>query len=321
MNRFLLASPVVAVLLLALACADEGPEVVSPQTPAATAAGTPEERPTTEPTVAATVPPEPTATPTPEPGPAAIPWEEAINHLGEWRTVCGPVPYAHYWSTDRGQPTFVDIGRSYLDPEHFTVVIWGEDRANFPAAPEEAYPGETVCVSGWIEAYREAAQVTIDSPDDIVIQATAAAGAASPQPAASPTPPDFSPFAKNWGRHGFGITVSASGEATAAWRIYKWCSDDPTPPCDATTDNEIISGGRATIIFTRVADETAYGWVRESSDEPTLFGRVALTLQPYDMALLEPIGNELYDYENMLCGPNYWQEAPEWLKEQSPCGA
>jgi len=321
MNRFLLTSTVMALLFLALACADEGPEVASPRTPVATAPATPEEEPTAEPTVAPTLPPEPTATPTLAPELTAIAWEEAIDHIGEWSTVCGPVPYAHYWSADRGQPTFVDIGRSYLDPEHFTVVIWDEDRGNFPAPPEEAYLGETVCVSGWIEPYLDAAQVTVDSPDDIVIQATPAAGSASPQPAASPVPPHFTPFAKNWGRHGFGITVSASGETTATWRIYKWCSDDPTPPCDAMTEHEIISGGRATIIFTRVAGETAYGWVKESTEEQVLSGRIALTLQPYDMALLEFVGNELLDYENILCGPNYWQEAPEWLKEQSPCGA
>jgi hypothetical protein len=262
-----------------------------------------------------------------------MPWEEAVNHIGEWGTVCGPVPYAHYWSGDRGQPTFVDIGMSYLDPEHFTVVIWGEDRGNFPMAPEDAFLGKMVCVTGWIEPYLDAAQMTVSSARDVVIVATPGAppGAESatpqaamtsePRPVAPPTPPDFSPFLGSWARHGFGMTVTASGEGTATWRVYKWCSDDPTPPCDAVVDSNIVSGGQAFIVFSRVAGETAYGWVKASTEEEVLSGRVALTLQPYGMALLEPIGNELYDYEMPLCGPNYWQEAPDWLKEQSPCGA
>jgi hypothetical protein len=115
------------------------------------------------------------------------------------------------------------------------------------------------------------------------------------------------------------MTVAISGEATATWRVYKWCSDDPTPPCDDMVDSEIVSGGRATIVFDRVGGETAYGWVKASTEEEVLSGSVSLTLQPYDMASLESLdrpGSEPI----VLCGPNYWQEAPDWLKEQSPCG-
>jgi len=287
----------------------------------------------TEPTTAPTTSPQPTVAATVPPEPTGVPWEEAVNHIGEWGTVCGPGPYGHYWFDDRGQPTFLAIGNSYLDPEHFDVVIWGEDRGNFPMAPEDAFLGKMVCVTGWIEPYLDAAQMTVSSPRDVVIMATPGAppGAESatpqvamtgePRPVAPPTPPDFTPFLGGWGRHGFGITVTASGEGTATWRVYKWCSDDPTPPCDAMVDSEIVSGGQAFIVFSRVAGETAYGWVKASTEEEVLSGRVALTLQPYGMALLEPIGNELYDYEMPLCGPNYWQEAPDWFKEQSPCGA
>jgi len=334
MKRLLLFPLIGALLLASLSCRGEEAEVLPPQ-PSTTAS--PEvggERPiatvvATEPITAPTTPPQPTVTATVPPEPTGIPWGEAVNNIGEWGTVCGHVPYAHYWSGDRGQPTFVDIGKSYLDPEHFDVAIWGEDRGNFPMAPEDAYLGETVCVTGWIEPYLDAAQMTVSSPRDVVIVATPGAESATPQaamtseprPVAPPTPPDFGPFLGSWARHGFGITVTASGEGTATWRVYKWCSDDPTPPCDAMVDSEIVSGGQAFIVFSRVAGETAYGWVKASTEEEVLSGRVALTLQPYGMALLEPIANELYDYEMPLCGPNYWEEAPDWFKEQSPCGA
>jgi hypothetical protein len=116
------------------------------------------------------------------------------------------------------------------------------------------------------------------------------------------------------------MTVTISGEAMATWRVYKWCSDDPTPPCDDMTDSEIISGGRATVVFDRVVGETAYGWVKESTEEAMLSGNVSLTLQAYDMASLGYVDHPETE-PIVLCGPNYWQEAPDWLKKQSPCGA
>jgi hypothetical protein len=253
-------------------------------------------------------------------------WEEAISHVGEQGTVCGPVVHTEYLSGSRGQPTYLDIGTSYLDPEHFTVVIWGNSRSNFPSHPEDVYAGQTVCVTGVIQPYEDAAGVIVDSPGDIVIEAepepvrpTAEAATAEAPPPPQPTEaplPDFSPFAKNWGRHGFGMTVTASGEATASWRVYKWCSDDPIPPCDEMTDSEIHSGGHATLVFDRVVGETAYGRVLETNEPELLSAQVSLTLQPYDMALLESAG-----YSMTLCGPNFWQEAPESLRQESPCGA
>ena len=320
-----------SILFMATSCREdrEGERTSTAATPATATEQSTFTMPLPKPSVTATVAPEPTVAPTVPPEPAGMSWEEAVNHIGEWGTVCGPCPYAHYWSTDRGQPTSLAIGDSYLNPAHFDVIIWGEDRSNFPAAVEDTFPGNTVCVTGWIEPYLDAAQMTVSSPRDVVIVATPAAESATPQvamtsepqPVAPPTPPDFTPFLGSWARHGFGITVTASGEGTATWRVYKLCSDDPTPPCDAVVDSDIVSGGQAFVLFSRVAGETAYGWVKASTEEEVLSGRVALTLQPYGMALLEPIGNEVYDYELPLCGPNYWQVAPDWLKEQSPCGA
>ena len=252
--------------------------------------------------------------------PAVVPWDEAVRHIGEERSVCGPVVHSEYASASRGQPTYLDIGTSYLDPAHFTVVIWGESRGNFQTAPEDTYVGETVCVGGLIEAFQDAAQVVADSPSDIVVltQAPPAEPATpiAPAPTEPPQAPDFTAFAKDWGRHGFGMTVAPNGEATVGWRVYKWCSDDPTPPCDAMVDSDIISGGHATIVFERVEGSTAYGRVVDSNDPQLLDDAVSLTLKEYGMAVLEQDSSSIE-----LCGPNYWQEAPDWLKETWPCGA
>ena len=100
---------------------------------------------------------------------SAISWDETYQHVGERGTVRGPVMSPRYASGSRGQPTFLNIGRPYPDPDRFTVVIWGEDRGKFPTPPEQAYDGKTICVTGLIETYQGGPQIIADSPSDIEI--------------------------------------------------------------------------------------------------------------------------------------------------------
>jgi hypothetical protein len=127
--------------------------------------------------------------------------------------------------------------------------------------------------------------------------------------------PDFAPFAKDWVSHAFGLKVDASGAATAWWRVYTWCSENPRPPCDGMDGNEIIPGGRATVSFNRVDEDTAYGAVTETTDPRGLSGNVSLTLQEDGMAQLEePSSSSL---PRLLCGP----DVPESVMRETPCGA
>lgn len=95
-------------------------------------------------------PPPPTTTPpvAPTPTTGPIPWQ-----------VCGVVVDTRYAPNSEGQPTFLNIGRPYPDPERFTVVIWGRDRLNFPADPEVYYKGKTICVNGHIRMYGKSPQI------------------------------------------------------------------------------------------------------------------------------------------------------------------
>lgn len=112
--------------------------------------------------------PAPIPTPTPTPTPASgISWEDAKDHIGERTTVCGPVVGTHWASGSKGKPTFLNIGRDYPDPGRFTVVIWGENRANFPQPPEGYYLGKTICVTGLIEPYEGTPQIEAKHPDQI----------------------------------------------------------------------------------------------------------------------------------------------------------
>lgn len=127
--------------------------------------------------------------------------------------------------------------------------------------------------------------------------------------------PDFAPFAKDWVSHAFGLTVNASGAATAWWRVYTWCSENPTPPCDGMDGHEIIPGGRATVSFNRVEGDSAYGAVTGTIDPEALSGNVSLTLQEDGMALLEQSSSSSPPL--LLCGP----DVPESVMREAPCGA
>jgi hypothetical protein len=99
---------------------------------------------------------------------AAIGWRDAASSLGTIATVRGPVVDAHFASIGQGQPTFLDIGRPYPDPDRFSVVIWGRDRGNFAAPPEQTYRGRTICVSGLIDTASGTAGIEVTSPAAIV---------------------------------------------------------------------------------------------------------------------------------------------------------
>ena len=70
-----------------------------------------------------------------------------------------------------GQPTFLNIGRDHPDPDRVTALVWGDDRGRFPHAPEVAYWGKTICVTGQVDLYEGAAEVIVSSPDEIEVQA------------------------------------------------------------------------------------------------------------------------------------------------------
>ncbi|MBV9784905.1 MAG: hypothetical protein JO264_13930 [Acidisphaera sp.] len=89
---------------------------------------------------------------------------EAREHVGETATVCDTVASAHYAPTSRGQPTFLNLGHPYPNPD-FTVVIWGEDRAKF--GTPEALEGHRVCVTGSIRSYRGGPEVIATDPGQV----------------------------------------------------------------------------------------------------------------------------------------------------------
>jgi len=69
------------------------------------------------------------------------------------------VYYARYSS---GRPTFIDLGARYPSRNRVTLVIWGENRVNFPRAPERMFPrGQAICAQGITDTYGGARQIEV----------------------------------------------------------------------------------------------------------------------------------------------------------------
>lgn len=145
----------------------------------------------TNPFLSATVPSqtrtlEPTLTPTPrptatqEPRPTttntlvlpadAIYWDQVSNYIGKRITVCGPVVDATYASATKGQPTFINLGKKYPDPDRFSILVWGKYRYKFSLPPESMYLEKSVCVRGLIVTYKGQAEVEVNDPSQIIVQ-------------------------------------------------------------------------------------------------------------------------------------------------------
>ena len=92
--------------------------------------------------------------------------DQAPGHIGEPATVCGVVVSARYVTGTKGQPTFLNLDRSYPH-QVFTVVIWGSDRPKF-GTPEITLMGKNVCAIGTIQTYRGKAEIIATDPRQLV---------------------------------------------------------------------------------------------------------------------------------------------------------
>lgn len=94
---------------------------------------------------------------------------QAKDHVGERATVCGLVAGTRYLDKTKGKPTFLNFDRRY--PHHtFTAVIWEAARARFAEAPERAFDGRRVCVTGQIKDYKGQPEIIVNDPAQITAE-------------------------------------------------------------------------------------------------------------------------------------------------------
>ncbi len=118
---------------------------------------------------------------------ATIQWDEALNHVGEVATVCGPVIDTWYDPSVDGEPTYLNVGKPYPDPERVTVIIWGNLRSSFPEPPDDYFAGKTICVAGLIAEWEGACEIEVKTTSQIAVQG-AGGEEAAPAPAPAPAP-------------------------------------------------------------------------------------------------------------------------------------
>lgn len=93
---------------------------------------------------------------------------EADDHIGKVAEVCGEVASTDYLPGIKGEPTFLNLGRTNPD-QYFTAVIWGNSRDKWPGLPEEQYDNREICVSGMIERHEGTPQIIVERPDQVEI--------------------------------------------------------------------------------------------------------------------------------------------------------
>lgn len=97
-------------------------------------------------------------------------WATAWMHLGEQVTAYGPVKGTSFHSASEYGQTYIDMGKQYPDEKRLSLIIWGEDRGNFPEAPENMYRDRTIAVTGVPYVYNdEAVYIKVSSPSQIQI--------------------------------------------------------------------------------------------------------------------------------------------------------
>ena len=92
--------------------------------------------------------------------------DQAVDHIGEYKTVKGLVASAKYLSRVKGRPTFLNLDEAYPN-QVFTVVIWGDTRDQFEVDPEYFYRGKNITVSGIIIEYKGIAEIIVSDVEQI----------------------------------------------------------------------------------------------------------------------------------------------------------
>ena len=91
---------------------------------------------------------------------------QAVNFIGQTKTVCGVIASTKYASYSRGQPTFINLDKPYPN-QVFTILIWGRDSAKFYNADRIFSVGKRICATGLISSYRGKPEMTVRGPSQI----------------------------------------------------------------------------------------------------------------------------------------------------------
>lgn len=95
-----------------------------------------------------------------------VPADSAGKYVGQTITAYGTVADGRYLSGPGKSPTLLNMGAKYPN-QKLTVVIYGENRANFGYQPEVALLNRVIYVKGKVSLYDDKPQIVVTTPFDI----------------------------------------------------------------------------------------------------------------------------------------------------------
>ena len=89
-------------------------------------------------------------------------WKSVRGSIGDLIRVKASVSSVTFARSSAGRPTFIDLGMSFPSLRRVTLVIWEENRSNFPRPPERMFRrGTLICVQGVPRLYRGVPQIEV----------------------------------------------------------------------------------------------------------------------------------------------------------------
>jgi hypothetical protein len=95
---------------------------------------------------------------------------DIAKHIGDSVRLCATVHNTRYFETTRNRPTVLDVNNTHVN--HLNVIIYDQDRQNFPNTPEALYKNKDVCIIGVVESYNNIPQIVVRSADQIIVKGT-----------------------------------------------------------------------------------------------------------------------------------------------------
>lgn len=93
---------------------------------------------------------------------------DIARHIGDSVRFCTKVYNTRYFESVANRPTVLDVNNSYANQTN--VVIWEQDRKNFPSAPEMLYKDKEVCITGVVQSLNNMPQIVIRNRDQITLK-------------------------------------------------------------------------------------------------------------------------------------------------------
>ena len=93
---------------------------------------------------------------------------DIAQHIGDSVRFCTRVHNTRYFESAANRSTVLDVNTSFVN--QLSVVIWEQDRKNFPGAPEVIYNNKDVCISGVVQSLNNMPQIVIRNRDQITLK-------------------------------------------------------------------------------------------------------------------------------------------------------